>query len=83
MKKLIDVKVGLPKRNDEAGRYTITLVVKEERELGKMTIEEIDKMINYMPETVDDLKHVLFDYYESKITKENLNDSKMHTIRYV
>lgn len=41
--------------------------------MGTMAIEEIEEMLDYMPENMDDLHHMLFDYYESKIVKENLD----------
>lgn len=69
MKDLISVIVHQTPEKD----YKINLLVKEEIDMGTMSMEEIEEMLDYMPENTDDLHHMLFDYYESKIVKENLD----------
>ena len=69
MKDLISISVHQTPEKD----YKIGLLVKQKIDMGTMSIEEIEEMLDYMPENMDDLHHMLFDYYESKIVKENLD----------
>lgn len=71
MKDLIDVQVYKKFKPDGNNEYTIKLLLREEQNIGPMPIEEIERMLNYTPETMDDLRHLLFEYYESKIIEEN------------
>lgn len=71
MKDLIDVRVYKNFKENGDNEYTIKVFVKEEQNIGPMSIKEIERMLNYMPETMDDLRHLLFEYYESKIIEEN------------
>lgn len=71
MKDLIDIRLATSIGENGDKAYKITLITSEEVET--MTIDDIEEMLNYMPETKDDLYHMLFDYYESKIVEENKN----------